>query len=498
MAKSMKNLPIRKFGLAIMVVAVLGCEARQISLPPVTAEQYERSLSDISADYPPRTVVLHNLRRVLDTNLSEQERVESLALVKQLDQDDPTVRAQLSGILTDESNGEKLRLAVLEMMLGKNDPALSEYAVRILPGLKADSPVREKILTWLGRNQTPGVLAQTVRLWAKEQSPTGMEEPRFRQAIERISGKKWQSALIGAINNSEFSASQEAIEILVARMPIPNLRQRVDALTPKTDMVLSLKVLIRLFDYFPASRAAVIGGLPLAEVPEVQLVNASRLAASWRGNYGYLFDVRDFYLLNQLARDQIQKNTRRTQLILDLARSFIKRPHVPRKVLRASGPYDFSDQLSKHVDSLSMADLWNLQIIDEMLRRPRVQMALKVMAEGDRADTKNAWGGLIFYENGKAEAKLYPADTSGGGDDLKYRASALLRQDGVASLCRFFGHFEKINNVGRAGPTAEELSLATVDNAYGLVLTRVNAQSFCAHYYNPKGLVISLGTFPLR
>jgi len=185
-------------------------------------------------------------------------------------------------------------------------------------------------------------------------------------------------------------------------------------------------------------------------------------------------------------------------LILDLAQSFIKRPHVPRKILRASGPYDFSDQLSKQVDSLSMADLWNLLIVNEMLSRPRVQMALKEMADRDMADTRSAWGGLIFYENGQAEAKLYPAEASAGPDDLTYRSSAQLLRDGRASLCRFFGHFEKINNAGRAGPTSDELRRAAEENAYGLVLTRVTAESFCAHYYNPRGLVISLGTLPLR
>jgi len=498
MAKLMKNPLTWKLGIAILAIAMAGCEARQISLPPVTVEQYEASLSEVAADYPPRTVVLHNLRRVLDTKLPDQDRVASLNLVKKLDQADPGVRTQLAGILADEANGESLRLAVLEMLLGRDDPTLSAYAVRILPGLKADSPVREKILAWLSRNSAPGVLAQTVRLWAKEESPTGMEEPRFRETVERISGKHWEQALLDAINTPKFAASQEAVEILIARIPNKNLRARVGAMTPKTDLVLALKVLIRLFDYFPTNRAAVLCSMTVAKTPPVQLENASRLSAGWRQNYGYLFDVRDFYLLNELARDPIRKNFRRTQLILELARSFIKRPHVARKIVRASGPYDFSDQLSKHVDSLSMADLWNLQIINEMLSRPKVQMALKVMAEGDRADTKSAWGGLIFYENSQAEAKLYPANTSSGSDDLTYHATELLMKDGGASLCRFFGHFEKVKNAGRAGPTTDELRRAATENAYGLVLTRLGTDSFCAHYYNPKGLVISLGTFPLR
>ena len=488
-----------KLALAIAAsAAIAGCEAHQISPPPVTVEQYEKTLSDSSADYPPRTVVLHNLRRVLDPKLAEADRVASLSLVKRLDQDAPDVRSQLTGILADEANGESLRLAVLEMLLGKDDPTLSQYAVRILPGLKADSPVREKILAWLGRNPAPGVLAETVRLWAKEKSPTGMEEPRFRQTVERVSGKNWDQALLEAVNTPNFAAAEQAVELLVARVSQDKLRANVAALPARTDVVLGLQILIRLFDYFPTSRPAILGSMTLGKTPQAQLGNASSLAGDWRQNHGYLFDVRDFYLLKELARDPMRKNLRRTQLILELAQSFIKRPHVPRKILRASGPYDFSDQLSKHVDSLSMADLWNLVIVNEMISRPQVQRALKRMADLDMEDTGSAWGGLIFYENGQAEAKLYPADISAGADDLAYRPSAQLLKDGRASLCRFFGHFEKVNNAGRAGPTSDELRRAAEENAYGLVLTRVTADSFCAHYFNPKGLVISLGVLPLR
>ena len=478
--------------------AVVGGEPHRINRSPVTIEQYEKSLSSVATDYPPRTVVLHNLHRVMDPKLSEQERVASLNLVKRLDQNDPDVRAQLTGILADEANGESLRLAVLEMLLGRDDASLSKYAVRILPGLKADSPIREKILAWLGRNSALGVLAETVRLWAKEKSPTGTEEPRFRQTVKRISGKDWDQALLDAINTPKFPAGQEAVEILVARIPQRNLRARVGALTPKTDLVLALKVLIRLFDYFPTNRAAIRGAMTLGTTPAVQLDAIARHVADWRKNYGYRFDVRDFYLLKELARDPMRKNFPRKQLALELEKSLAKRTHVPCKVPRAGGAGDVSDQLSKNVESLSMADIWNMRLLDEMLGRPRVQMALKVMADGDRADTKSAWGGLIFYENGQADAKLYPPDTSAGADDLSYRSTPLLMRDGRASLCRFFGHFEKVNNAGRAGPSADELSRAAKENAYGLVLTRTSVNTFCAHYYSPNGLVISLGTFPLR
>jgi len=489
--------PILLAALLASIAAGGGCETRQIGPPPVTVEQYDRSLTDRAAEYPPRTVVLHNLRRVLDASLSEADRVASLKLIERLDRNDPTVRDQLMGILTDESNGEALRLAVLEMLLGKDDPALAVQAARILPGLKPDSPMREKILAFLGRNAAPGMLSETVRVWASQPSTTGLEEPRFRQAVERVTGKSWDQALLDAVNTPGFTASEEAISLLAGRVAQPRLRSQVVSMTARTQAMLALQVLIRLFDYFPTNKAAIRGAMEMGKVPPVRLEEASRLAAAWRRDFSYAFDVRDFPLINELARDSVRRQVRRTEMVLELAQRFIKRQHVARKASNPPGPYDYSDQLSRHVDALSMVDLWNLHILNEMLSRPRVQMALKAMADRDQADTTGAWGGLVFYESAKAEAKLYPADAS-AADDRIYRPSAAFRKDAGASLCRFFGHFEKVDNAGRAGPTAEEIRLAAEDNSYGLVLTRVTKDSFCAHYFTPRGLVISLGVMPLR
>lgn len=496
----MKNLSAWKlvaFGAVAVAFAAGGCESRTIGPPPVTVQQYDRSLADRTTEYPPRTVVLHNLRRVLDPSLPESERVASLKLIERLDKNDPEVRKQLTDLLTDESSGESLQLAVLEMLLRKDDPELASYAAKILPGLKPGSPVRDKVLAFLGRNSTPGMLSETVRLWASQASPTGLEEPKFRQAVERVTGKRWDLALLQSVNTPGFGANEEAIQILAARVPQPRLRSEVVSMTAKTEPLLSLQVLIRLFDYFPMRPAEIRSALAMGKVPPVRLEQASRLAASWRQDYGYQFDVRDFCLIKELARDPVRMQVRRTELVLGLAQQLIKRPHVKRKPSSPPGPYDYSDQLSRHVDALSMVDLWNLHILNEMLSRPRVQRALKAMADRDLADTTSAWGGLIFYQNALAEAKLYPANAA-LGDNRTYRPSTAFYKDVGSSLCRFFGHFERVDNAGRAGPTAEEIKLAAADNAYGLVLTTVTKDSFCAHYFTPRGLVISLGVMPMR
>jgi hypothetical protein len=227
------------------------------------------------------------------------------------------------------------------------------------------------------------------------------------------------------------------------------------------------------------------------------LPDASRLSLDWTKSYGYNFDIRDFHLLSRLARDPLRNNLKRTQIVLEIGQAFKTRKHV-KHTPAVTGGADYKESFWLQVDKLTMADLWNLYLINEMLSRPLVQSSLRLMADGDLADAKSAWGGLVFYLNGQAEANLYPPDPDAGIDDRVYQPTKRLILDGRDSLCRFIGHFEQENNASRAGPTTEELADANVYDYYGLILTRVDRNTFCAHYYTPNGLVVSLGKFPLR
>jgi hypothetical protein len=121
-----------------------------------------------------------------------------------------------------------------------------------------------------------------------------------------------------------------------------------------------------------------------------------------------------------------------------------------------------------------------------------------MMADRDRADTRSAWGGLIVYESGGAEARLYPPDKDAPPDNVRYIASRQMASEGRDSLCRFLAHFEKAENGERAGPTPEELAGAREGNYYGLVVTTLSPTEFCAHYFNPQGAVISLGRIAFK
>ena len=341
-------------------------------------------------------------------------------------------------------------------------------------------------------------LEQAIKLWADEATTTGPNETQFRQAVEKLSEMAWHKALLAGINTGGLLAKGSALEVLARRVPEVRLRQSILAIRPRTEAVLVLRLLIQKFDHLPKTGSALLRAVVWTLKSPDDIDGAAQLCRKWRDNYSYRFNVRDIHVLSRLQGDRLRKKVSRTQLIVELARRFIKRRHVSRKVSRPTGACDSSDRLTKHLHTLTMADLWNLLLLDEMLNRPRTQAALRVMANSDRVDKRSAWGGLVFYEGGRAEAKLYPPDYGEGASDLLFKFTDLATRASRDCLCFFHGHFEKLDNRQRAGPTADELKEARQRNLSGLVVTSVSKDAFCAHYYSPEGIVVSMGILPFR
>jgi hypothetical protein len=491
-------------GLSVMIGGLLalgGCTAQEIAPPPVTVEQYANpDKSRQASQYPPRTVLLHNLQRVTDPHLDPNARVESLRLVTRLGGAEPDVRQQLQVVLADGQTPEKLRRACLELLMRHEaaSPDLAAHVAASLPRLETEGELKNQVLAWLAKHPAPAVLGEVVSLWAAERSVTSANEPRYRMIVERVAGTPWETALIEAINDGQFKQPGAAMQVLAARVDRRDLRRRIETLAPRTDAAGAMQAFARRLEYVPTTASGMDTCAAAYRTQRAAIDDVASLATSWREQYGYKFEPWDFPLLAKLSRDPLRRNVSRAHLVIGLAQSFMRRRHTPRKVDLKVGPYDFSDQFSKHVESLSMADLWRLTLLNEMLDRPLVQMNLREMADRDRNDTGGAWGGLVSVDNGQAEAKLYPMAESTRRDDLSYTPSPQAVESRWQAVCIFHGHFEKIENANRAGPSADELLQARKEGYAGLVIASVGDGLFAAHYYNPEMICISLGKFPFR
>ncbi len=474
--------------ITVFTAAVIaGCEPLQPI--PTSLKDYQTHRRNDRESYPDYTVARYNMVRVLESELPPEERIESLRVVKYIGVNDPQISGQVASVLSERDCPPALQKAALEFLLAQGHPGIAQHVLRLLPQAKPGSELRKEILRWLTRHARPDVLSEVVALWAQEPSTSGPNEPLFRQIVERITARKWDMALIDALNMPGFDVRGSAMEILNRRISHRMLRREILRMTPVTDACKTLKIFLDRFDYIPAGRNELIAAVTIAKTRPELLDDADIQADKWRSDYGYRFNIRDFHLISRIAADPLRKDMRRTRLIMELTRSLTRRQHFypPSMGARAS--------FARQADMLNISDLWNMYLLDEMLSRRHMRMALKITAQRDRRDQTSAWGGLVLYENGRATAKLYKPEPGSSIDDKTYTPSARMRADGWDALCRFYCHFEKARNESRAGPTNRELSDARKENFYGLVLTSLDESKFCAHYFNPNRNVISLGIY---
>ena len=438
--------------------------------------------------YPPYTVLQYILHRAVDGDLPVRERVESLRLADHLGSEDPQVRAVIASIMSEPKTPIQLHRAALAYLMNRNYPDLAGHLMKAWPTLSTDKQLLNSALTWLTNHPDPRVLAEVVKLWARQRKVTGPDESRFRLLVEKMSKKPWHEALLDGLNASAFFARGSAVEVLARRLTEDEFHMRLSRITPNTRAMSALRMFSDRFAYLPKNRSELLSMVIVSQSKPYVLNDTELLSEKWRKDENYRFNIRDFHLLSNLARDGLRKQYAREQLIGKISRSLLSRKHALNGRIARAGNFG----LVSH--KLSLADMWNVYLLSEMLARPRVQTQIGITAAGDRIDRQSQWGGLIVYKNGRAEAHLYRPGRK--ADDQDYISSKELARKSRFSLCRFVGHFEKLENVSRAGPTMAEMMDARNKNYNGLVLTTISGNLFAAHYYNPAGRIVSLGLFP--
>ncbi len=493
--------------LCVLLAAASAVSAAPGDGLPTNLAAYLEGQSGGESSWHPFTVRQYNMRRVLNSELAAAERVASLELVMHLAGDDEAVTDQLGSLVAEDKTPEPLREAALDALRRSDSPKAAQYIARAAEGTATPPEPSEPTEP----SEPPGPaepveppepapeapdLARTVRLWASVPAD-GPDEDRWRSIVERMSGKRWDRALIDGINAEQFGARGSALEVLAARMERPLLRRRILAVPPDSPAMGALQEFLRRFDYVPADGGEFLSTTWIYTNRSDLLDDAAALADAWSRSGDYEFNIRDFHLLSRLARDPLRAGTDRVDLVVEINRLLILRDH-PRVAAYAGRPAATRLRtLADAVDRLSLADLWTIRLAAEMLARTRVQRALRIVARQDRADTTAAKGGLVVYESGQAEAKLYPADRD-SENDRRYVPSKYAEKAARDAMCWFHAHFRRADSSDRLGPDAEELAAAREGNYRAIVLTSVSEDAFAAHYYDYSGMILSLGVYPLK
>ncbi len=481
-----------------MLLALSSLQCAELpTAAPHTPAQYRQMQASNPDAYHRRTVILSNTQRVLDADLPTPDRVGSMQLLAHVGLSDPTLIAKLSAVTNKPDCPQELRDEMMAFLMGEKYPGPSRAVAAVPTPLRTrPTPSRpqptprltRKVLTAsaASKKPTPKTLSQLVRLWA-DQPVTGPDEPAYRHIAEQLTARHWDDALLAAINSPAKFERGRAMEILAARLPANTLKVRIYELQPRTEAIAALQTFLDNFSYVPSIRAELAAVVAIFKTRLSSIRDAAKLSNRWVSEYGYAFNIRDFHLLNKLTNDPLRNMISRTRLIAQLSQLFDARRHVPYSDRVVDRAKISTDEFSMQAEILAMSDLWKLYLLDEMLSRPRMQLALKIMADENLSKSGSGAPGLVFYKQGQADAMLYPG-ASGGQ----------LVRDGRDSLCRFTTNFARKYNSLEVGPSEAQLTDARKGNYCGLVLTSVNPQSFTAHYYTAQGKIVSLGNYPFR
>ncbi len=505
-------MTIRHYILSLVVVSLVTGVLFAAVDPPVTIAEYEAGLARQDAfrqehrgassldprhgrTYPPVVLAKHNLQRAMDTRLTDEERTASLELAIYLDAPSNETMAILAMIMADTDTPPRLQQAILAHLMENEYGDLTEFVVAALSQPELSEDMHQTLLVWVRNNADEALLADIVVAWAS-QPVGGNNELLYRQLTELAGrGGTWSDVLWANMVRREFTAKGSAFEVLRTRLSTEQFIQQLARQQPTHLSIATLQTFAGGFDYIPADRDEMLQAVYQYSTQQSAINAAARVYRAWRAGDAYTFQIHDLHLMGQLGSDAGAVRYTRAQMRADLARTMADKRHEPH-YSGGEGDISYEARFYRVEPDLSMADLWNIWLLESYLSQPQTTRQILLLADEDLANTATPFGGLMFLENGVVDARQYPADVGANrANDMTYVPSGRMLQDSRNALCRFICHFEAIENAQRVGPTPAELADAATGGYYGVTITRLNAQSFTAHYYNPDGEIVSLGVF---
>ena len=130
-------------------LSATGCTStRPVATPPASLEEYDGGPTATDGTFPAHTVLLYNLQRTLDPDLTEEARLSSLALVDRLGWDRPEVLGYLAAIPANSDSPPRLRRQVAHMLAV--DAQATAIAAEIDAGAPAQRPTELGVLATSG------------------------------------------------------------------------------------------------------------------------------------------------------------------------------------------------------------------------------------------------------------------------------------------------------------------------------------------------------------
>jgi hypothetical protein len=484
------------FRIAAIVLVVVTAAVAGRKAPPVTLGELDKDAKH-GRDYPPVVIAEFNLQRATDTSLTDEERLESMRVVRAVNAPVTSDTDVLRQMLVNPETPDALKSEVMAYLETSGSTTSSRFVASALTNPNVSADTREELLAWASSTGGSDMYAEVVKIWAT-QPVGGDNEQVFEDLVEELSqNESWSAALVESLGTKGFMAKGSALEVLATRLSHDQFAAEIRAARPAHISIATLQTFLSTFDYIPQTRDELVRAVSLFKDERESFDQVAALYRKWNRADGYTFQITDYPLLKELVRNPGAVDTSRVRLMADLTSKMKDLRHQPHYTGGDSSA-NYNNRLYELKDDLTMADLWRISLLMDLLNRPSVRAGLEYLADRDEADTTTAWGGLLFYEGGNIEARRYPPLKEGADNDLAFRPTERMLSDADGAIGRFVCHFDDTDNANRVGPTRAELASAAVNGYAGMTITRLDEDNFTAHYFTPDGDIVSLGTYTFQ
>ncbi|MCK4628972.1 MAG: HEAT repeat domain-containing protein, partial [Sedimentisphaerales bacterium] len=357
----------------------------------------------------------------------------------------------------------------------------------------SEKQLRGKIIDALVKLGDEKAISYLILSLAEPEAELLKDKTAIVRAVESIAGKPIKKvALEYLADGKQLKTRIAALVCLLEQNNRSEVITEIKALPIQDDFIEELQFWAGQFGYVPTNIMRYYQcRLQQTILTEEQLEKLRQRALLLRRREGYVFDVRDSYLLAAINEKKL--NVSRAKLIGRIHLRLAELEHTKRPYSYKGASDDYAEGFIDQCNLLRYTDLIRIKLLLESLSQKEFAGQIKMFLQQDFCDTTSETGGLSFLEQDKIVFKKYEPGSRQG--DNQYVESAQMVRDGVLCIARWHCHTDKWRSWELAGPGIDDLRYADWINCPVVVLTRLSEKKCNVDYFTPEGIVVDIGNY---
>ncbi len=329
---------------------------------------------------------------------------------------------------------------------------------------------------------------------------TDPTRPERAAILTLAPNKTIPQTVLHVLNDDKFTSLPQRAAAWQLLYRLINDRAKVQEIVlntqAKSPLLKDLQYAVRNFGVLPTNRDTIVWMMTLRSPDkadywsQIHDVKSQLTPAQSHG-----LELRHLPLLLYVKANHPELLTRSTAALTQSLKSRLAAQKHHLKGPNYDGPSeDYPQQFVDWQSELTWPDILTLHVMLNLMADRSLTATFFKQADEDLKDKLTEYGGLIRV-NKSSKAYIQKYDPTYRHHDLKYLAPRQLVIDGYTALFHYHFHAQEYKNKKFAGPgIGDRRRVGQTLQFNGIVLTFIDKNSLNVDYYQPRGVVVDLGT----